>query len=258
MFQNIYPVFEKKRLLKMEMLKNLRDYPRELFELFYQGYSNGIITGVNLSIADDYLLISPGILYWDEIPYFLSEEWKLSYEATEKPSYLKVKFLEKLQGAEKQEYLTEIYIDDRPVNQKRELELCRFKLQKGARLRAEYTDFFDYSTEFDTINRIHVSFASAGKGTIWPEILKTFARTLMGYPIKSSWDYAFCLNCLHLDRAMHFEELNRYLGLRLQEKQTDYENQEIFEALGRILHEAAETNWMPEKSRSSQKKMLLF
>jgi len=258
MFRNTYPVFERKRLLKIEMLKNLRDYPRELFGIFYQGYSNGIITGANLNVADDGLMISPGILYWEGIPYSMQEECRLSYEATEKTSYLKVKFLEELRGAEKQEYLTEVYIDGRPVNEQLELELCRFKLQKGARLRAEYTDFFDYGTEFDTINRIHVPFAALEKSTIWPEILKTFARTLMDNPIKSPWDYSFCMNCLHLDRAMHFEEINRYLNLRMQENKAEYKNQEIYRALGSILHEATGTRMMPPKEGNTPKKMLLL
>ena len=36
-----------------------------------------------------------------------------------------------------------------------EMELCRFKLKKGAILRTKYTDFFDRATEFDTVNTIN-------------------------------------------------------------------------------------------------------
>ena len=39
MFRNIYPIFESKKVLKKEMLENLRDYPRTLFDIQYRGYS---------------------------------------------------------------------------------------------------------------------------------------------------------------------------------------------------------------------------
>ena len=52
MFQNIYPVFEPKRLLKKEMLENLRDFPRSLFGLQYQNYSDGILYGCDITGTD--------------------------------------------------------------------------------------------------------------------------------------------------------------------------------------------------------------
>ena len=48
MFKNIYPLFERKRLLKKEMLENLRDYPRNIFQILYQSYSDGILSGCNI------------------------------------------------------------------------------------------------------------------------------------------------------------------------------------------------------------------
>ncbi|WP_310602172.1 hypothetical protein [Anaerosporobacter sp.] len=43
MFQNQYPHFEKDSILKAGMLVNLREYPRDMFALMYQDYSDGII-----------------------------------------------------------------------------------------------------------------------------------------------------------------------------------------------------------------------
>lgn len=237
MFRNTYPIFEKKRLLKIQMLENLRDFPREMFQILYQDYCNGIIKGTDFEVIDDYLIIKPGILYWNGVPYVMKEELKLSYEATEKTAYLKVKFLEELQSAEKQEYLTQVYMDDSPANSLNEIELARFKLQTGARLRNEYTDFYDYNTEFDTINRIHAPFAASGKSTIWPEILKTFAKTLMCYPIKNPWDYSFCLNCIQSNVGMNKEAITMYLNAHLQKNKDMYLNEEIYMALKTILQQ---------------------
>jgi len=258
MFSNTYPIFEKKRLLKIEMLNNVRDYPRELFEIFYQNYSNGIITGTQLNVKEKYLIISPGILYWSGVPYTMKEELKLVYEATEKTGYLKIKFLEELRGAEKREYLTQVYIDDIPANERSEIELARFKLQTGARLRDQYTDYFDYNTEFDTINRIHAPFAALGKSSIWPEILRVFAKTMMCYPIKNPWDYSFCMTCLQARQGMHYGTVEEYIKVRLQGRQTCCSNQEIYQALGRIIHEATGAGTQRSAEGTMQKKMLLL
>lgn len=258
MFTYTYPVFEKKRLLKIEMLENLRDYPRELFDILFQGYRNGILSGADIFVRSGVLSISPGIIFWNGLSYILSEEFSIEYEATGKYSYLKVKFLEEIQSPEKNEQLTQIYTDDKPANELCEMELARYKLQSGAKLRGEYTDFFDCDTEFDTVNRIHVPFASLNRSTIWPEILKIFARTIMRSPIRSPWDYAFCMNCLHLEHGMNYGEINSYLNVRLEEKKTDYSNHEIYQSLKKIIREANGTGRMQNMDTNTHKKMLLL
>ncbi len=55
MFRNIYPLFERKHLLKKEMLDNLRDYPREIFNMLYQDYSDGILSGCRLEVRGESL-----------------------------------------------------------------------------------------------------------------------------------------------------------------------------------------------------------
>jgi len=258
MFSYIYPIFERKRLLKNEMLENLRDFPRDLFHIFYQNYSNGILTGAELSVKDDYLVLHPGILYWRGIPYVMGSSTMIMYHPTAKTSYFKVKFLEELQGAEKQEYLTRIYIDDEPANHKNEIELARFKLQEGARLRDKYTDFFDYDTEFDTINRLYAPFASPERSTIWPAAVKDFARVLVNYPITNSWDQSFCINCVQLDYGINYEMIRLYLNLRLQKKDADYSNYEVYCSLKRILHEVTGRGTVQNNEKKFEKKVLLL
>lgn len=258
MFENVYPVFERKRLLKVEMLSNLRDYPRELFEIMYQNYSNGVFAGTGLRVSGNAITIGSGILYWMGIPYTMRKEYSLPYEATEQLAYLKVKFLEKQDGVEQQTYLTQIYISAEPAEDEQELELARFKLQKGARLRTEYTDFFDYNTEFDTLNRIFMPYASAGKSTIWPEVMKTFARTLLDHSAKNPLDSTFGLSCLQSERGISSEMLCRYLNMRLDENRDTYSNREIYQALGRILTEQTGTGTIRRQENNIQKKMLLI
>lgn len=71
MFRNIYPVFEAKKVLRIEMLENLRDYPRTLFDIEYQEYSDGILYGCRLKAADKELTVLPGIILFKGVPYFM-------------------------------------------------------------------------------------------------------------------------------------------------------------------------------------------
>lgn len=71
MFKNIYPLFERKRLLKKEMLEILRDFPRDIFQILYQDYADGILAGCELETIDGSLVIHPGIICYNKIPYIL-------------------------------------------------------------------------------------------------------------------------------------------------------------------------------------------
>ena len=61
MFRNVYPIFEAKKVLKKEMLENLRDYPRTLFDIQYQEYSDGILYGCRLETEDT---VIPHFIYF--------------------------------------------------------------------------------------------------------------------------------------------------------------------------------------------------
>lgn len=250
MFQNTYPVFEAKKLLKKEMLDNLRDFPRELFDLQYRGYSDGVLTGCDIKGTGTGLTILPGILCYKGVPYFLDEPCPVSCRAEGELVYVKVHFWDKAIGAGGEEFFSQIMVDTREPGTEQELELARFKLQPGARLRSEYVDFYDYETEFDTVNRIHVLYAAPDHPGIWPQICKSFAEELLKYPVTSPWDSAFCLNCLQLTEAMPYGALRTYLNMRTGHNR-DYTNEQVFGALKRILQE---NSGREEDSGRTQKK----
>ena len=117
MFKNTYPNFENKKLLKVEMLESLRDFPREIFELLYRDAANGIVTGAQVQAGDYELLISPGILCWNNMLYSSAETVKIPYQTLDKLVYLKVRFAKGFTGAGRQDYLTQIYIDSQAPDQ---------------------------------------------------------------------------------------------------------------------------------------------
>ena len=162
MFRNVTPIFKRKYVLKKEMLENLRDYPRMLFHIQYQDYSDGILYGCRLEATNTKLTVLPGIILFKGFPYFMEEPFELACEAQGELTYLKVCFTDREAATEHEEYRGQIYLDRQAPDDEKELEIGRFKLQEGARLRTEYVDFKDYITEFDTDNRIYVPYAAPG------------------------------------------------------------------------------------------------
>ncbi len=258
MFKNIYPLFERKRVLKKEALENLRDFPRDIFRILYQDYSDGILCGCELEVTDKTILIRPGILYYRKIPYILTETWEMPYKATGKQEYLKVRFPDKNVGGGQDEYLTQVCLDGHIPDINCELELARFKLQEGARLRDDYTDFFDYNTEFDTVNRISVPYASPDKSSIYPQVTRAYAETLMKYPIQNPWDYSFCMECLKEQGAIPYRTVHIYLNIRLDQRKEEYSNMEIYKAFRRILSEVDGGRSLDVRKEKVERKLLLL
>lgn len=257
MFKDIYPLFEKKRILKKEMLENLRDYPRNLFQSEFQGYGNGVLWGCGLSVHAGEICIAPGVIRFGGVSYILEETFRIACEASGSTAYLKVQFLDKVLSMEQYEYLSRICVDDKAPREDMEIELARFKLQPGARLRDTYTDFYDYRTEFDTLDRTNAPYAAPGRHSIWPQILKCFGDSLMKHPIQSPWDYAFCLNCMRLKEAMPYEGIKAYLNVRLKQDR-EYTNADIYEALKQILMEAGGQGAGGRTAENREKKLLLL
>ncbi|MDE7251013.1 MAG: hypothetical protein K2N82_14270 [Lachnospiraceae bacterium] len=140
--EHIYPTFERGRIMKKELLCALRDYSYSALQLQYADYPDGIISGCGIRIEDDFLL----------------EREVLS-------DYVR--------------YVTEFVLDENLERKQNELEVCRFKLKEGARLRAEYKDFFDIETEYDTVNLANATWTSDGGNTLSKEVTDYFARKVL-------------------------------------------------------------------------------
>lgn len=257
MFQNTYPVFEAKRLLKKEMLENLRDFPRSLFRIQYQDYSDGILAGCDIKGTRTGLTILPGILCYKGVPYFLDEPYPVPCRAEGNLVYVKVHFWDKAIGTGGEEFFSQVAVDEQEPDTEQELELARFKLQPGARLRSEYVDFYDFETEFDTVNRIHAPYAASGHQGIWPLILRSFAGELWKHPVTNPWDQAFCLSCLQLKEAMPYEAVRAYLNARLGQDK-EYTNMQIYRALKSILREAGGRGAEPGQPRKREGALLML
>ena len=101
MFKNNYPLFNSGRLLKIEALEELRDFPREFFNIRFKGYSDGIISGCDIEINDNSIEIKKGIAKYNNVIYILNEDESMDYKHNNQLMILKIKFLPENQNKEK-------------------------------------------------------------------------------------------------------------------------------------------------------------
>ncbi|MGQ3479389.1 DNA and RNA helicase [Paenibacillus sp. TY11] len=255
MLTHIVPKFEKGRILKTEMLENLRDYSRSFLDIRYQDFSDGIITGMNVTVGEHTLTIGRGIVKHKDRLYLLEQEQEVPYAATGRLSVLKIKFQEEQSTADFQRYLGEIALEEEQVNQ-RELELGRFKLKTGALLRSDYVDFADLATEFNTFNLIQVQQAGTTVPTLPSCIFKMFARELISRGTSDPFDLSFAMLCLN-QGFIEREAVLHYLSSRSGTAYRDYDSSKLHQVMSRVLEEKGGRRMNMGVARSGGQRMLV-
>lgn len=241
MFQNNYPLFNSGRLLKIEMLEELRDFPRGFFDAQFNGYSDGIISGCSLEVSDNHITILKGIIKYDGVIYLINKESKIEYDCNNKLMVLKVKFLPEMLESDFRINSTEISLTENLDLEENEMEICRFKLRTGAKLRINHTDFTDLSTEYDTVNTIYAPYAAYGDSSLSPEILRSFGRELLGCNLSEAWDISFAMVCVQSKEAIQKEIIVSYLVSKLGIEMKDYGNEDLYYYLLDVLKSAKDS-----------------
>jgi hypothetical protein len=235
MFGNEYPVFTKKKLLKIKMLEQLRDFPKNFADITYKDYSDGILSGFELKVEGDKLMVMPGIVINAGSFYLMNEAVKLEYNATNSINYVKIRFFDVYKDEECIKYLSDLVIEGKEADEKTELELGRFRLQKGARLRTEYIDFDDFDTQYDTVNRINVNFAGVNESTLWREIVQYYAREIIKCKDADMYDIGFGMGVLRDSGIVSREFIEMYLDMRTGKSVKGFDNKELYHELAMLL-----------------------
>lgn len=231
MFQNSRPVFAGGVVLKAKMLDSVSKYPRELFDILYNRHSNGIITGAQISIQNKTTIcVSKGIIKFNGMLYYMAEDEYIEASPKMDTQYLRVRFKVKETLTDEEKLETEFILDTEITNQENEIELCRFVLNAGAILRAEYTDLRDYATTHNTINMLETKYAAIDTPTFNPAFLLEFGRVMNGYKLTNADDIVFTTECIKEENIKR-EIIERYISKRLGENLKSYSNQEIYRKL---------------------------
>lgn len=233
MFRYVYPQFEKKRLLRGEMLEQLRDYPKDFICLSFDGYGDGIVSGCAITWDHAVLTIHPGILLYHKRVYLMEEPYGMECGALDVLRYLKVQFLTEERGSGHIAGNTRILLDEKAPDAACEMELCRFRLQEGARLRDTYENFEDFSTAYDTVNLICAPYAAEGGSTLSPLLLRSFACEMMRKEGKTAPDLVFSMNILANSGHVAAECIREYLWAGTGERAE--KNREMYRGLLAVL-----------------------
>jgi hypothetical protein len=235
MFQYDYPQFEKKRLLRVEMLDKLRDYPKNYLDLSLKEYGDGVICGCKITWDNERLTIDSGMIYWKKNLYFMEQPFVIDCKAEDKVRYLKVQFMAEIREAGRITANTRIFLEDKKPDPSCEMELCRFRLQEGARLRDSHENFQDYSTAFDTLNIISQPYGAPGGTTLNPCIIRQFSREVLRSGTLDPFDISFSTMALSNHGQVAPELLQEYLLGKLEEDYSKKSNKEIYNGLSEVL-----------------------
>lgn len=248
----IFPLFEQAHVLRTAMLTALRDYAFEYGRLIHEDYSDGIVSGCRITTTADTITLNRGVICYGGNLYLITEPLSLAYYPTDEWTVFMLQFKDE---ARRDGYIyreVETVLTDRLERSQAQIELCRFKLQRGARLRMNYVDFADRNTEFDTVNTIYASFAACGASSLSPAITRAFAREAAAYAMDPV-DTAFCLQALNAREALSRETILFYTATRLQKEIAECGNLAIFEALLTILSRI-KSNGERELSRAARQR----
>ncbi|MCL1924406.1 MAG: hypothetical protein FWF50_02355, partial [Defluviitaleaceae bacterium] len=231
-----YPFFNRDRILKIEMLENLRDFPRSLLEINIHDLSDGIVKGFFPTVSENTITFSKGIVKYNGQVY-LFNPFTLNYSATEDEVAILLTFGE---TEENKDYSTMPVsagihlISEQILGFPNVIELGKFKLKTGAYLRSDYQDLYDFTTEYNTINIVNVKYAGYKEHTLSHLILKYFARAVVNARSENPLDISFSMLCLNSERIER-ETILSYIAYRLEEELTPVSNNELHEKLVKVL-----------------------
>lgn len=232
------PIFQDAHLLRRDMLEALSDYAYLSNQLLYKGYGDGIMAGCELTTTKDSIILNEGVIFYEGQMFLIKEPMCIHYQPTNVTTVLKIHFSDQLRDAGFIYREVEVSLSEGTALQKGEIELCRFKLQSGAKLRYHYQGFEDRNTEFDTLNVIHAAYSAKGGSTLAPELLWDFAKEMLGIEGLSDFDALFCIQLMNQKGATVKDALTSYLQRRNKTALTDISNLSIYGELVNILGEA--------------------
>lgn len=236
--QNLYPLFERNRILKKELLWSLRDYSFAHIGLEYQEYGQGLLQGCKIAVQDGELVVSPGIVKYGSFICLVSEEERISFAPDTHPQFLKMKVEKDVSSQDYTIYRMELLLGAVEARGENEFELCRFHLKPGAQLRDKYTGFFDMETEYDTINLLHASWSGLNGETLAPTVSRIFARAILASENILPEDRSFAYLCLNQPGAVPLVILEDYTGYKTGDRMEDTRGKEnIYKRMCSILKE---------------------
>lgn len=252
------PLFKAGNLLTKEMLSSLKDYSFGLGELLLYGYANGLLSGCKITTTESTMQLNKGIIVFDGKLYLIQKPLIEEYHPTDVDTVFKLRIKDEVKTQSFIYREIETVLTDNTGEKRDEIELCRFKLQKGFKLRTIYKDFYDRITPYDTVNVVHAPYSAYGESSISPDITADFADYLTEGGSDNILDQVFCMQAYQSGgMAMNRKMVVQYLSSRLGIEKKEYSNLEIFRYLEDILREAVRSGGGKHQKKTHGRRVLL-
>ena len=239
MFERKRPIFTKGRILKNEMLELIRDFPRNVTDIFLAHQTDGVISGLDLKVSKTDITINSGIVKYQGEVLILDEELKIPYVADDSVQILKLQFQDNYQTSDFEGLVANVILENGACDSENQMEIASFRLSQGAYLRSDYQDFEDFKTGHNTLNIVNQPYSSISGTTLSPVILKYFARELLKYGTENSHDLAIIYQVLNGQVSISKELLANYVRARLKDDRWKFENNEdLHKGLTNVLKKA--------------------
>lgn len=256
--QNLYPLFERNRILKKELLWSLRDYSFAQARLEYGEYAEGMLRGCDVRVEGSRIVVGPGIIKHGGFLCLMTEEESIGYEAGDGLAVVKMRFYTEQVSMDYVLYKMDLVTDQDVFLKENEFEVCRYRLQEGAALRDRHTDLRDMGTEYNTLNFICATWGGLGGRTLAPAVTRRFAREILAAGGSGQEDISFAYLCLGQAGAVSADILQDYLA-RKSHKTENYEaNEAVFEEMCRVMEGLADTEKDRTREKAARKRIVVY
>lgn len=248
------PIFQRGSLLTQEMLDAMKQYITEVTISQYAGYSDGILFGMNIQVSDGVITIGKGMIKYKDALLVMPECITLPITNSDQLQLVKLRVSDKEIGAEFETIEMNIVVEENTEKKQNEIEICRMHVQCGARLRSHYRNFQDMSTIYDTIQVIDADWSAYKTKGIHPQILEQFAKEARETQAKEPVDICFIQQILGMQgNACPRELIEFYLSEKLNVKQIEYTNQQLYQGLYQVLQQLKNGSFIKPKARETRR-----
>jgi hypothetical protein len=246
MHNGLFPIFIKGRTVKKEALEYMRDFPLDFASAAFSDHSNGILFGFTISYSDDKIIISKGTCKYQNEIIVIPEVALPVYEYGQL-LYINLEIGQLEESADYDTRHIGVKLTKHKPSKMNELELGRFSLNQRAKLRCKHDSFRDLQTLENTLNIIHVPYASVGGHTLNPVIIRKFADELL---VRSSdaVDVNFALMCLN-GNTVHRSSIQWFIAKKTGGSYEEYDILTMYEKLNFILGQHDPQSPKPERTK---------
>lgn len=254
--QNLYPLFERNRILKKELLWALRDYSFMQARLDYEEYADGMLRGCEVRVAGKQIVVGPGIIKYGGFICLMGDEESVGYGPCDKFVSVKMRFHTPQESIDYHVYKMELVTDSDTVLKDNEFEVCRYKLQEGAALRDRHTDLLDMVTEYNTLNYIYATWGGLREKSMAPAVTGRLAREILASDNPGAEDIGFAYLCLSQPGAVPIEVIKDYLG-RNGRKVDEISTDDMFYSMCDIIRKMGGTGDTRGREKASRRKIIV-